>query len=126
MAYLDYKEEEMKRPNLLLNLVVTLTAISLCALFSFAAEGNLSSPLPSTQGPSEKEGKGVKLELTPPVPVSPTIEAEGVPETTTPESAEDLEELEEEAQAPSELQEREIVEEAGQKPKIQPAPSKER
>lgn len=67
---------------------------SFCTLFALAEEADLSSPLPAKERPSKKEGWGLNLELTPPIPVSPITESEEVEEAFSPENPEekDLEE----------------------------------
>jgi hypothetical protein len=99
----------MKRHNLLLNIVVTIIALSLSLPLVFAAQGDLSSPLPPKEKAPQEKAKEVNLELTPAVPVSPGGEKEEPAVTAPAPSEEELEEGEEEL--PAEMQRPEVPEE---------------
>lgn len=82
----------MKKHNLLQNMVVMLTAVAMFGLFSFAlGQGDLSTPLPSSENAAKSQESDVGLELSDPLQVSPVIEAETPAETAA------LQELDDEA-----------------------------
>lgn len=78
-------------------MIVTVIALGIVMVFSLAAaEGDLSSPLPSKEKAQKQGVKEVNLELTLPVPVTPGVEKEASGAITTPQSEEELEQMEEE------------------------------